>query len=104
MSSDIFVEGTELKDAASRTGIIISSMENIRQAIASIQNNKTSTWQGQAAGRNASNFSELGETIVRYLERATGTKQALDEAAAYYITAEQGQVSQVQALSAEGIF
>ena len=104
MATGIFVEGTELKQAATRTGQIINSMENIRNTIATIQNNKASTWLGQAAGRNASNFERLGGMLTSYLSDAHGTRQALDEAATVYITTEQNQVRQVQALSAEGIF
>ena len=104
MSTSIFVESNELRQAAMRTGQIINSMQNIRQAIARIQNSKTGTWQGQASTRNTSNFNALGEMIGSYLNSATATKQVLDEAVTYYTETEQAEIRNVQQLSTEGIF
>ena len=104
MSTDIFVESNELREAASRTGQIIGAMENINQAISQIGNAKSSFWQGQAAERNLANMGELARMLAEYLSLATGTRQALEEAVAHFSQAEQGQVRQVQNLSTQGIF
>ena len=104
MGDRIFVESNELGQAAQATARIIASMQNVLQSIAGIQNKKANTWQGQAADRNASNFGELLKKLEAYLERANGTKEALDQAVAFYSEAENKQVQQVRQLATDGIF
>lgn len=104
MSTQIFVEKRELRDAAARMGAIINSITNIQRAIGNIDNNNASRWQGRAANQNAQNFRALNTIKTNYLIDARATRTALEQAAAAYDATEQKQVQLVGQLSDRGIF
>lgn len=104
MSERIFVESIELRDAAGRMDVIVSSMADIRNDIAQIQSGKSSIWQGRAANQNSQNFARMDNIIERYLNEALGTKNALDESVNTYEQTELEQNRKVSNLNVDGIF
>jgi hypothetical protein len=100
----IFVESVELRNAAERMNATIRSMNEIQNAIARIDNNATSHWQGRAATQNMENFHALNNLITSYLADAHGTREALNIATSAYEITEQKQLAGLGQLSTEGIF
>jgi uncharacterized protein YukE len=104
MTTNIFVESNELRDAARRMDATIRSMTEIQRAILQIDNRVAGQWQGKAAAQNVENFRALNDMTNNYLSDAQGTRAALDSAIAAYDATEQSQVTKVGQLSTKNIF